>query len=673
MARRNIKKGSEAAKNCAIVNLFLSMIKFLGWIISGSVALLADSIHSLSDLISSATAYVGLKIAQRKPTEKFPYGFYKAETISLLIISSIIIFTGTTILIESVNKFFHPNDITLPSAALTIALFSAITSFVLSKYEEKIGIEINSEALVSDAKESRMDFYTTISVFLGILLSYFGFHWAEAIVGIVISGFVIKIGITFGKNAIFDLMDVCPEPELVDKIRKIAKGVKGIKNIGNVRIRKSGPFLIGDLEIEVDGKVAAKTVEKISDDLKRKIKKKIKRFDHITITTKTTKSKKVLDQEEGINYVKDFLKKTKKKPPIIIGIAGASASGKSFFGKMLSKKLNATLINLDMFYKKNSRELATNFGNNFDHPKLMDFEYIRSVLESIKKGTKSVKIPKYSFKHGRRIGYETKNIRNVVVVEGLYTFYKDLKKYMDLKIVVESETHHLLLKRLVRDVKRSGEDMQTILDRVLHTVFPMYFLFIEPTLKDADVTVINKYNPLVDGRSGKEVTQVKVKCSPKLKEFLKDCKKIKTVTQVDTYFIKPYESELDLREFMRVREERNHTPKYSLTFKLRLPSEKLDVVRELEIPQLKVDIISHLLSLGYRVGKTIKKERTMYKKGNVQILYDRVYIKGKKKYFVEFRSSSKEDIEQLISNLKIPKSKLITKPYVRIVLEEESG
>lgn len=669
-----IKKGSDTARNCVFINILLGCLKLVGWFFSGSIALLADSIHSFSDLISSSAAYIGLKIAQRKPTEKFPYGYYKAESFALLIISLVIIVTGIGIFKGSFEKLFNPTKISLPLIALSVAFISAIISYILSRYEGKFGEKINSEALISDAKESKMDTYTTISVFVGIVFSYFGFPLVEPLVGIGISLFVIKTGLSFIKGAVYGLMDVCPKPELVSEIRKIAKGIDGVKNVDSVRIRKSGPFLIGDVEVETEGKLPIKTVEKILNELRRVIKKKIREFDVITITPKPQEYKEIIGYEHGIEYVKKFIERLrkKKKTPLIIGIAGASASGKTYFGEKLSRELNATFINFDMFYKKNTREIAKKFGENFDHPQLMDFNYMKDVLDKIKSGKKKIRIPIYSFKEGKRIGYETKYVKNIVVVEGLYTFYKDLKKYMDLKIVMESRMHDLLLRRISRDVKRSGEDMQAILQRVLKTVFPMYFLYIEPTFKGADIKIISTYNPLVDEKTGRKIIQIKTKFSPRFKKFLKGCKKIKKVTQVDTYFIKPFESYIDLKEFMRFREERDSTPKYFMTFKLRNPAGNLTSVRELEISHLYVDIVSHILSLGYRIGKIIKKERTIYQKGNVQVMYDRVFIKRKKNYFIEFRSSSESDIQKLINELKIPKSKLINKPYVQIVLEEES-
>jgi cation diffusion facilitator family transporter len=93
-------------------------------VISGSVALLADSIHSFADIFSSIAVWAGLKLVQKKPTERFPYGYYKAETLALLIVAVTIVVSGILILKEAVDKLFEPSVVLSPSVVLAVAAFS---------------------------------------------------------------------------------------------------------------------------------------------------------------------------------------------------------------------------------------------------------------------------------------------------------------------------------------------------------------------------------------------------------------------------------------------------------------------------------------------------------------------------------------------------------------------
>jgi cation diffusion facilitator family transporter len=117
-----LKKGETAAKFSTLVNLFLAIIKGVVGVLSGSIALIADSLHSFTDIFASLAVYIGLRLSRRKPDEKFPYGYYKFETLASLVISVIIIITGFEIIIESLNDILIPKTIEMPLIALSVAV-----------------------------------------------------------------------------------------------------------------------------------------------------------------------------------------------------------------------------------------------------------------------------------------------------------------------------------------------------------------------------------------------------------------------------------------------------------------------------------------------------------------------------------------------------------------------
>ena len=106
-----LKKGERAAKYSTIANISLAIIKAVVGVLSGSIALLANSVHSFSDIFASLAVFIGLKLSQRKPDENFPYGYYKFETLSSLVISVIIIISGIEIAIESINGIITPKQL----------------------------------------------------------------------------------------------------------------------------------------------------------------------------------------------------------------------------------------------------------------------------------------------------------------------------------------------------------------------------------------------------------------------------------------------------------------------------------------------------------------------------------------------------------------------------------
>jgi cation diffusion facilitator family transporter len=128
------KNGERAAKLSAIVLLAFSVLKGVIAIISGSVALLADTIHSFADIFSSVAVWAGLKLVQRKPSERFPYGYYRAETFALLIVAITIASSGALTLLEAVDKLFAPAVVLFLSLVLIVAALSSLISYFLSRY-----------------------------------------------------------------------------------------------------------------------------------------------------------------------------------------------------------------------------------------------------------------------------------------------------------------------------------------------------------------------------------------------------------------------------------------------------------------------------------------------------------------------------------------------------------
>ncbi len=168
---------------------------------------------------------MGLRIAKKKPTERFPYGYFKAETFALLIVSMIIVASSIFIMIESWEKLFEVNVISFSDLALVAAALSTVVYFLLAKYKERVGRQIDSQALVSEGLHSMIDVYTSILVFIGVLLGVFGYQIVEALVGFIISVYVLVRGLLFGKDAALILMDVSPSPQMAKEIKEIAESV----------------------------------------------------------------------------------------------------------------------------------------------------------------------------------------------------------------------------------------------------------------------------------------------------------------------------------------------------------------------------------------------------------------------------------------------------------------
>jgi len=303
-----LKKGEKAAECSIIANFALAIIKTVAGVLSGSIALLADAVHSFSDIFSSLAVYIGLKLSQRKPDEKFPYGYYKFETLSSLIISVIIIISGFEIAMESLNGIITPKTINMPLIAITVAFISAVVSFLLTRLKDNVGREINSPALINDGKHSFVDIFSSFIVFFGILTAYIGYPIFQGVAGFAVAMLIIYIGIKSGKEALLILLDANLDSKVVEKIRVIAISFEGVKGIHNIKVRRSGPYIFAELHVETDINLSLQKASTISKSLEKRIKNEVNDLD--SIITKIEPKKKFvvriaipIDKDEGLNSV----------------------------------------------------------------------------------------------------------------------------------------------------------------------------------------------------------------------------------------------------------------------------------------------------------------------------------------------------------------------------------
>lgn len=290
---QRLKKGERAAKYSTLANLALSIFKGVFGLLSGSVALIADSINSFSDIFASLAVYIGLKLSRRKPDEKFPYGYYKAETLSSLIIAGVIIFSGLEIVSESVQGIINPQPLKIPFFAILVAAISVAVSYLMSRYKQKVGEEIESPALLGDAKHSLIDVFSSLLVFVGLIASYIGYLSLQGVAGLLVSLLIIWMGLKIGKNAVLVLLDATLDPKTVEQIRDLALTVDGVENVHEVKVRSSGPYIFAELHLETKKEFSVEKAHRISDMVEDKIKNNVKKLETLMVHIEPAEKDKV--------------------------------------------------------------------------------------------------------------------------------------------------------------------------------------------------------------------------------------------------------------------------------------------------------------------------------------------------------------------------------------------
>lgn len=273
------------------LNIFLAIIKITAGILGSSSAMLADGVHTISDVGTTIIAYAGFKISKKKPDKTHPYGHEKFESIFAKILSLILLLTGIFIGYESI-KILIIGNIRRPGK---IALYAAVISIVFKewmyRYTFSAAKKIRSISLEADAWHHRSDAFSSIGTLVGVLGARLGFLALDPIAGIIVSILVIKVGVELYFKSIRELVDESASEEIIKEIETITLNVNGVKGINKLRTRVSGNSIHVDMDISVNADITVKEGHDISQIVHDEIEEKLEDVKHPMIHIEPYKSK----------------------------------------------------------------------------------------------------------------------------------------------------------------------------------------------------------------------------------------------------------------------------------------------------------------------------------------------------------------------------------------------
>lgn len=281
--REGFGKGEKAAKIGFIAVLMMGVSKAVVGLISGSVSLTAQAVDSLTDLFALVAVFIGMRLSSKQPSERFPYGYYKIETIVSVVIAALILVTGFEILYESAKRALNHEIVSDPILAIGVALISMPILYLLSNYTRNVGDELNSQALKSQAGDFKADIYSSSLVLVGVVSSLLGYPRIEGVVGVIISLLVLKMGLTFGWESLLILMDAVVDPEMLELLRDTVKEVEGVRDAYNTRIRRAGPLCFGEITVSVDERIPVDQVHRLTHEIEERAKKECPMLESLVI------------------------------------------------------------------------------------------------------------------------------------------------------------------------------------------------------------------------------------------------------------------------------------------------------------------------------------------------------------------------------------------------------
>src|SRR5436190_18744273 len=256
-----------------VVNLVFAAAKILGGLIGNAYVLIADGIESALDIAGSLVIWGGLTVAARPPDETHPYGHGKAEPIAAIAVALGVLAAATGLAIESVREILTPHHGPAPFT-LAILIVVIVVKEILFRYVNRIGHNVESTAVQTDAWHHRSDALTSAAAFIGIsaaLIGGRGWESADDWAALFACGVIAANGVRLLRPALSEIMDTAPRGEIVDRVRNAAGAVPGVIEVEKCFVRKMGLSFYADLHVRVNERITVRQGHDIAHQVKRAI------------------------------------------------------------------------------------------------------------------------------------------------------------------------------------------------------------------------------------------------------------------------------------------------------------------------------------------------------------------------------------------------------------------
>lgn len=432
-----------------LTGFILTLIKGIAGILTSSLGLLSESLHSFFDFGAALFAFFSIKISAKPADEKHTFGHGKVENLSALFQSFFLFITSIWIIYESVQRIFLKKvEVKANFLAFSVILISIILSALLSRLLKKGSIYYKSQALEADGLHYTSDVYSSFVVLLGLIFTKYGFSLFDSIAAIFVAILILFATYKLSLKAIFDLMDTYPE-EVREIAKNILKTFESIKEIEKMRVRKSGPTIFMELTLKTKPSFSVLQSHELSKEIEDKLKENIKELDLIIHFHPAEEKEKLHEKIQDIaknfseieNIHKIYLYKNKetKKYTLCFDVVF-----------LKSKNLEETHKLLDDFEKK-VRE------------KIPEIEEIHSHIEK-KRETFEGKVEKLQGEVFEKIENELKKDKNIIDLHDVYLYKEEkgtslschllLNKNLDIneahKISTKAEN---IIRNTIKDIK----------------------------------------------------------------------------------------------------------------------------------------------------------------------------------------------------------------------------
>jgi len=279
-----------------IVNGLMFFLKLLIGLIIGSISVIADAFHTLTDVISSGIVIWGFNESEKPADKNHPYGHGRAEYVATLVIAILLIVAGIEFIESSIERIVNPTIIE-PEWWMIISIFITIfIKMIVAQYAEYLSSKIASGTLHADAWHHRADAISSFLVATAMILGKYGYFQVDGWTGLIVALFIMWSGFGIAKEAVDDLIGKPPTIEEINDIRKISLNIEGVIGVHDIAVHSYGKDKFASIHVEIDEQEDQMDAHLISENVEKTLNKKLGvsptvHVDPISITD--PKSKKV--------------------------------------------------------------------------------------------------------------------------------------------------------------------------------------------------------------------------------------------------------------------------------------------------------------------------------------------------------------------------------------------
>jgi cation diffusion facilitator family transporter len=258
-------QGMRALWVCLAVLAATALLQAVVVVVSGSVALLGDTLHNAADALTAVPLAIAFVVGRRPPNRRYTYGYGRAEDLAGVVIVAIIAASSALAAYEAVTRLAHPHRVTNLVAVAVAALVGFAGNETVARYRIRVGRKIGSAALVADGLHARTDGFTSLAVLLGAGGVAVGWDWADPVVGLLITVAILAVLRQAAREIYRRLMDAV-DPVLVDQVERTLRATPGVLGTGQVRLRWIGHNLRAECEVVVAAGASAVQAHQVAVD-----------------------------------------------------------------------------------------------------------------------------------------------------------------------------------------------------------------------------------------------------------------------------------------------------------------------------------------------------------------------------------------------------------------------